>query len=143
VAQFSAFARAGGYAEPRYWRQARDAGRWRKGKLNLYRWDPDSGEYRAGWFAEPSDPGAPFNLDNHPMVEVSWYEAQAFCLWLSEKLGYEVSLPSEAQWEKAARGPSTGSGGGRTYPWGEEITPERANYDEAGIGTTSAVGISL
>jgi formylglycine-generating enzyme required for sulfatase activity len=141
VVQFSAFARAGGYAEPRYWRQAREAGRWRKGKINLYRWDPESQTVREEWFEKPSDPGAPFNLDNHPMMEVSWYEAQAFCLWLSEKLGYDVSLPSEAQWEKAARGPSTGTGGGRTYPWGEEITPEHANYYETGIGTTSAVGI--
>lgn len=69
-------------------------------------------------------------------MDVSWYEALAFCAWLGEKLGMQVSLPSEAQWEKAARGTD-----GRVYPWGQEITPDRANYSEANIGATSAVGI--
>ena len=60
----------------------------------------------------------------------------AFCGWLGEKLGCPVTLPTEAQWEKAARGPD-----GRRYPWGDEITPQHANYDQTGIGTTSAVGV--
>jgi formylglycine-generating enzyme required for sulfatase activity len=67
----------------------------------------------------------------------------AFCHWLTEQLREigeldaeaEVELPNELQWEKAARGTD-----GRTYPWGDEADPERANYGDTGIGTTSAAG---
>jgi len=54
---------------------------------------------------------------------VSQCDAYAYCEWLSERLDRRWSLPTEFQWEKAARGPSTGSGDGRIYPWGN--TPPR------------------
>ncbi len=54
--------------------------------------------------------------------------------------GYRLTLPSEAEWEKAARGPSTGSGQARRYPWGDEPDPNRANYEDTKLETTSAVG---
>ncbi len=77
-----------------------------------------------------------YDLPNHPVMAVTWYEAVAFSNWLGKKLGRAVSLPSEAQWERAARHTD-----GRKYPWKGEITPDHANYDETGIGTTTAVGI--
>jgi len=78
--------------------------------------------------------------DNHPVVEVTWYDAVAYCRWLTAKFhehgfDYIVQLPSEAQWEKAARGAD-----GRIYPWGDTIDATRANYGETGIGTTSPAG---
>jgi formylglycine-generating enzyme required for sulfatase activity len=65
--------------------------------------------------------------DNHPVVDVSWHDAVAYCKWLTGKLNADgvdgvVSLPTEAQWEKAARGYDR-----RIYPWGDhEIDPNRA-----------------
>lgn len=75
---------------------------------------------------------------NHPVVGVSWYEAMAFCRWLTQELndGYVYLLPSEAEWEYAARG-----GTRRTYPWGnDDLDPERASYDRHYGLTTLAVG---
>jgi formylglycine-generating enzyme required for sulfatase activity len=77
---------------------------------------------------------------NHPVVSISWYEAVAFCHWLTQHPkynpeGYVYVLPSEAEWEYAARRATR-----RTYPWGnEEPDAERANYDRTYNGTT-AVG---
>ncbi len=110
---------------------------------------------------------------NHPVVDVTWYEAQKFCAWLNQKYtnalpdGYHFGLPSEAEWEKAARGgkqvvkkaliaslrdglvltdkmtlidnPSPG----REYPWQGDFEPDRANISETGIGMTSTVGCFL
>jgi len=122
-AQFDAFVQDGGYTEP--WRHCWTRGGW---------------QWKNGRNA-PDKYGGVYDLPNHPAVGVTWYEAVAFCNWLGERLGMSITLPSEAQWEKAARGPSTGQRDGRTYPWGKEITPDHANYHETGIGSTTAVGI--
>ncbi len=123
--QYTAFVAAGGYGERRYWSESG----WRR-------------KERGKW-TQARDHGLPFNLPNHPVVGVSWYEALAYCRWLTgvwRDAGVitprqEVHLPTESQWEKAARGVD-----GRQFPWGDEIDPNWANYSAGEIGTTSAVG---
>lgn len=56
-----------------------------------------------------------FSSPEQPVVGVSWEDAVAFCRWLAGQAKLDMDLPSEAQWEYAARGPE-----GRTYPWGDE-----------------------
>ncbi|MGH8591734.1 MAG: NACHT domain-containing protein [Gammaproteobacteria bacterium] len=162
-AQFKHFVDAGGYHEPRYWTEARQHGMWKP-----------SGEVQGRWGdvarARPHDFGVPFTLPNHPVVGITWYEALAYTRWLREHLRgqrqspHEVRLPSEAEWEKAARGgielpvdpviraveklgddePPPGRVPNpdpeRQYPWGAEPDPERANYVATNVGSTSAVG---
>lgn len=94
---------------------------------------------------------------NHPVVGVCWWEAQAYCRWLTERMtesgelrpGERVRLPSEAEWEKAARG------GGhldrrrsrpnpmprRRFPWGDAFFANLCNTAESGIGATTPVGM--
>jgi formylglycine-generating enzyme required for sulfatase activity len=71
---------------------------------------------------------------NHPVVGVSWYEARAYCGWLRAKTARFFALPTEAQWERAARGKD-----GRCYPWGDRWEQGRCNSAEAGVGHTTAV----
>jgi formylglycine-generating enzyme required for sulfatase activity len=158
-AHFAAFERdPEGYVNPAWWTEA--GLRWR-------------GDRRAH-----ESYGGIYELPNHPVVNVTWYEAVAFCRWLGEKfkvagcefkvwqpegslltldvgeMALSLRLPTEAEWEKAARGGLELPGGdsalanpnpARHYPWGavpnqDRLTPEHANYDETGVNVTSAVG---
>lgn len=106
-----------------------------------------------GWaWREENDISEPFDFDNsefngweQPVVGVSFYEAEAYCNWLTEMLmqeqpdfwqeGMLVRLPSEAQWEYAARGEKS-----RRYPWGpDEPTDDHGNFEKK-IGKTTKVG---
>ena len=116
-AQYQAFVDASGYRQERWWQGL------------------------AKRIEAPKDPG--WREPNRPRERVMWYEAMAFCRWLSEALGYEVRLPKEEEWEKAARGSD-----GRVYPWGDEYVPGFANVnetlDETGptyLEQTTAVGL--
>ncbi|MCP4542443.1 MAG: SUMF1/EgtB/PvdO family nonheme iron enzyme [Chloroflexi bacterium] len=71
-----------------------------------------------------------------PVVGVNWYEAPAYCAWLSAITAREFRLPAESEWEKAAR-----DGDGRKYPWGETFDPARCNTVEGHIYTTTPVGL--
>jgi formylglycine-generating enzyme required for sulfatase activity len=139
-AQYQAFVEDGGYTEK--WKDC---------------WTPEGWKWKEKRdLSEPERWGGVFDLSNHPVVMVSWYESVAFCNWLTIRLqethpspsqegkntplhppqGGIIRLPTEAEWEKAARGTD-----GCIYPWGnEKIDPEFANYDDTGLGTTNTVG---
>ncbi len=117
-AQFRPFVEGDGYTNRSYW--TADGWAWKEElrRTQPYYWDD------ARW-----------NGDNQPVVGVSWFEAVAYCFWLSAQTGHPFRLPTEAEWEKAARGPN-----GRIWPWGNRWEAGRCNSDELGLGRTSPVG---
>jgi formylglycine-generating enzyme required for sulfatase activity len=78
---------------------------------------------------------------DHPVRYISWIDAMAYCQWLNERLqhelpeGFVLRLPTEAEWEKAARGVK-----GREYPWGNEFDKDRCNSAESNFQDTTPVG---
>ncbi|MEO8327206.1 MAG: SUMF1/EgtB/PvdO family nonheme iron enzyme, partial [Nitrospirota bacterium] len=148
--QFQAFVDDGGYQEETLWAEAMAAGVWAAGKVKGR--NDDEPRQQPEKFVDP------FGLPNHPVVGVTWYEALAYCRWLTQKLRewndtpeplrtllqasgetgtpWGIMLPNEPEWEKAARGCHDD----RTYPWGEEADHNRANYDQTNINGTNAVG---
>ena len=93
-----------------------------------------------GW---PTDARALAGPPTHPVTFVSWPDALAYCRWLEKNPpgatkalvagGWRVTLPTEAEWEKAARGIDA-----RRYPWGKEAQPARANYQGRGTAPVGA-----
>ena len=111
-AQFAKFIEAGGYNTERWWTQQgwqqRQSSSWTQPRF----WD-----------------NSKWNGAEQPVVGVSWYEAVAFCLWLSEITGESVMLPTEEQWQYAAQGDDN-----RVYPWGNEWENWRCNNRVFGLG---------
>ncbi|GAB6044029.1 NACHT domain-containing protein [Endothiovibrio diazotrophicus] len=128
-AQYRRFMEAGGYEERRWW--SKEGWRWRE-KEGLT-------APRFWWESELANPAS-------PVVGVSRFEAQAYARWLEGEVGaaperfalpeaaWRVRLPSEEEWERAARGDD-----GREYPWGDGFEGWRANTREGEAGGTSAV----
>ncbi|MFN7954923.1 MAG: SUMF1/EgtB/PvdO family nonheme iron enzyme [bacterium] len=143
-AQYAAFVDSGGYTDERWWTEAQRNGVWKAGKIKgRYEDEPTTG---------PLELPVAFTAPNQPVAGVSWYEALAFTRWLTERWrdssrirrDQTVMLPSEAEWEKAARGglvlPNGQPNAYPAYPWGDAFDSSRANIDETGIGRPSAVG---
>lgn len=122
-AQFRHFVEDDGYTEK--WRTCWTSEGWE--------WREKSGIVQPGYWNDPDE-----NIANHPVNGVSWYEAVAYCNWLTrtDPQGRVYRLPTEAEWEKAARGED-----GREYPWEGDFDPAKANISESGIGRTSAAGL--
>jgi formylglycine-generating enzyme required for sulfatase activity len=108
VQDYGAFVDAGGYASEAWW----VAGRFEEKKER---------EQPEKWSSQR------LYHPNRPVTGVTWFEAMAFCRWASKEWNLEIDLPTDAQWELAARGPEAS-----TYPWGEDEPGEgddaRANH---------------
>ncbi len=148
-AEFRCFWEQDGYNSTAPW-WSEDGRKWRTGI-----WDSDLSwisdedtrknykEWLAGRPVERRDrpffwDDSKWNVSNLPVVGISWFEVEAYCNWLSRITARQFRLPTEAQWEHAARGTK-----GFLWAWGNEWDSEKANTDEAEkkIGGTSPVGM--
>lgn len=89
----------------------------------LDRWWDYSDEARQFHSENPQPPPTAVEGDLLPRTNVSWFEALAFCRWLSASAGARISLPDEAQWQLAAAGET-----GWRYPWGSDFDASRCNF---------------
>lgn len=125
VDEFAGFVETDGYGKKQYWG---DTGWLIK---------EDMGMFKPMYWDDPTFCGP--NKQNHPIIGLSWYEAEAFCNWLSDVSGESWRLPTEAEWERAARGDSDD----RYLPWGNVWNNEYCNSTNDTIDTskTSPVGL--
>ena len=115
---------------PVTWTQYRAFLEARDGYGNLDWWE--------GLAHRDDQPGKQFQqYNNHPADNVSWFDAMAYCRWLSHHMRYEIRLPSEWEWQQAA----TGGDPANRYPWGTDWDPGRANTYESQLNRTTAVGM--
>lgn len=120
VMEYQEFVDDGGYDDRRWWSEqgwtARDGGKW----------------------SEPGSWDEQLDYPNRPVTEVSWFEAEAYCAWMTDRhteRRWVFRLPTNAEWEMAAGGAK------RPFPWGDaEPDAERANFDGK-VGARSPVGV--
>jgi hypothetical protein len=113
-AQFKMFVDAAdGYSDVRWWSFSPDAIQWR---------------------TYHNTPVKERSHGDHPRVNLAWYEAMAFCNWLSYRTSMKITLPTEQQWQRAAQGDD-----GRQYPWGNRFDKMLCNSVESRIRTTTDV----
>ena len=118
--RYRRFVNAGGYGKKEFW------------SGDGWEWKEEEKITQPKYWGDPD-----WNQPDHPVVGVSWYEAEAFAKWEGKR------LPTEREWEKAARGED-----GREYPWGNEFDSEKCNSPKSQIGKTTPVtryvnGLSL
>jgi formylglycine-generating enzyme required for sulfatase activity len=97
--------------------------------------DAEDGYCKEGLLREEEPGRQLWSFANYPVINVSWYDALAYCRWLSVKLQLPIRLSTEWEWQWATAGSAQ-----REYPWGE-WNKQRANSYDAGIGRTVAVGL--
>jgi formylglycine-generating enzyme required for sulfatase activity len=117
VAEYHCFIENNGYRDPQYWEE-----KW---------WGVKEEQ---GWTV-PEDWDEQIEHQNRPLIGVSWYEAAAYCNWLTARTNLSYRLPEEKEWERAAANPKG------EYPWGDdEPNPDLLNFD-INVGVPTPVGI--
>jgi formylglycine-generating enzyme required for sulfatase activity len=119
--QYARFIKAGGYVKKEFWSEKGWKWREKEGKNQPLYWDEEK-----------------WKQPEFPVVGVSWYEAEAYCNWLSKVTGQHCRLPTEAEWEKTA-GWDEEKKKMFIYPWGDEFDKEKCNTSESKIGCTTPV----
>ncbi|HSG18395.1 MAG TPA: SUMF1/EgtB/PvdO family nonheme iron enzyme [Anaerolineae bacterium] len=113
VTEFRHFLSEGAYRRQAYWGNAGWQWLERSGRTQPDQWDDPE------WTAD----------ERLPVIGVNWFEARAYCRWLARRTGRPYRLPTEAEWEAAARGPE-----GQMYPWGETFDAGRCNCRDSELG---------
>jgi formylglycine-generating enzyme required for sulfatase activity len=117
-AQYAAFIDAGGYTNAAYW------------TVQGWAWQQSESVTQPSCWTESK-----FNQSDQPVVCVSWYEATAYSAWLRSTSGLAFRLPTEAEWEYAARGPDA-----LIYPWGNTWNPDNVVWSGNADGHPAPVG---